>query len=85
MRFWQISCNSKNSTVTSYGLQAIFTSKKMAESQNVIHPTIQSGGKYCVTGLPNNVSCNNISYNEEISMHRFPNHQETWQKSDTMC
>ena len=33
---------------------------------------IKHGGKYCVAGGPNNVSCKNTSYTPGISMHRFP-------------
>ena len=66
--------------MTSCGLQAMFTSKKMAESQNVIRTTTRRGGKYCVAGLPNNVSCTNTSYTEGVSMHRFPKNPETRQK-----
>ena len=30
------------------------------------------GGRYCVAGGPNNVSCTNTSYMDHISMHVFP-------------
>ncbi len=55
-------------------------SAKMAESQNPTHKTTRRGGKYCVAGLPNNVSCTNTSYTVGISMHRFPKNPETRQK-----
>ncbi|EDO33189.1 predicted protein [Nematostella vectensis] len=29
-------------------------------------------GRFCVAGLPNNVSCKNTSYTDNISMHNFP-------------
>ena len=31
------------------------------------------GGKYCVAGGPNNVSCTNSQHMERVSIHRFPN------------
>ena len=33
---------------------------------------IKHGGRYCVAGEPNKVSCKNTSYTPGISMHRFP-------------
>ena len=33
---------------------------------------IKHGGRYCVAGGPNKVSCKNTSYTPGISMHRFP-------------
>ena len=55
-------------------------SVKMAESVNPTLATTRRGGKYCVAGLTNNVSCTNTSYSEGISMHRFPKNPETRQK-----
>ncbi len=55
-------------------------SAKMAESQNPTRKTTRRGGKYCVAGLPNNVSCTNTSYTVGISMHTFPKNPETRQK-----
>lgn len=52
----------------------------MAESQNPTRKTTRRGGKYCVAGLPNNVSCTNTSYTVGISMHRCPKNPETRQK-----
>ena len=34
--------------------------------------TSKRGGKYCVAGGPNNVSCQNTSYTEGVSIHYFP-------------
>ena len=31
------------------------------------------GGKYCVAGGPNNVSCTNGQHTEGVSIHTFPN------------
>ncbi|CAB4033320.1 THAP domain-containing 2-like, partial [Paramuricea clavata] len=31
------------------------------------------GGKYCVAGKPNNVSCTNGQHTKEVSIHHFPN------------
>ena len=31
------------------------------------------GGKYCVAGGPNNVSCTNGQHTKEVSIHHFPN------------
>jgi hypothetical protein len=36
-----------------------------------VRPT-KRGGKYCVAGGRNNVSCQNTSYSPAISMHYFP-------------
>ena len=33
---------------------------------------VKQGGRYCVAGGPNKVSCKNISYTPGISMHCFP-------------
>ena len=33
---------------------------------------IKHGGRHCVAGGPNKVSCKNTSYTPGISMHRFP-------------
>ena len=43
----------------------------MAETQNS-RVKGKSLGKYCVAGGSGNVSCNNNSTTEGISMHRFP-------------
>lgn len=32
----------------------------------------RKGGRYCVAGGPNNISCKNNSYSEGIAMHQFP-------------
>ena len=40
----------------------------MAESREAR----KRGGRYCVAGGPNKVSCTNCSYTEGISMHIFP-------------
>ena len=34
--------------------------------------TSKRGGKYCVAGGPNNISCQNTSYTEGVSIHYFP-------------
>ena len=52
----------------------------MPELQNVIRMTTHRGGKYCVAGLPDNVSCTNTSYTEGISIHIVPKNPETLQK-----
>lgn len=67
--------------VTSRGLHdAVFIHKdNMAESRNVL----RRGGKYCVAGGPNDVSCMNTSYTTGISMHKFPkdeNQRKKWTK-----
>ena len=41
---------------------------------------IKRGGKYCVAGSVNNVSCTNTSYSPGISMHRFPTDKSLCQK-----
>ena len=38
------------------------------------------GGRYCVAGGPNDVSCMNTSYTEGISMHVFPKDETTRRK-----
>lgn len=42
--------------------------------------TRKSGGRYCVAGLPNGVSCTNNSLTPGISMHVFPKKHKTFQK-----
>ncbi|EDO25800.1 predicted protein, partial [Nematostella vectensis] len=40
-------------------------------------------GRFCVAGLPNNVSCKNTSYTDNISMHNFPKDRKLrheWEK-----
>ena len=41
---------------------------------------IKRGGKYCVAGTRDNVSCTNTSYSPGISMHIFPSDKELCQK-----
>ena len=41
---------------------------------------IKRGGKYCVAGTRDNVSCTNMSYSPGISMHRFPSDKVLCQK-----
>ena len=41
---------------------------------------IKRGGKYCVAGSLDNVSCTNTSYSPGISMHRFPSDKVLCQK-----
>ena len=41
---------------------------------------IKRGGKYCVAGSRDNVSCTNTSYSTGISMHRFPSDKVLCQK-----
>ena len=36
---------------------------------------VKRGGKYCVAGGPNKVSCQNTSYSPGLSMHYFPSDQ----------
>ena len=38
------------------------------------------GGKFCIAGGPNNVSCTNTSYTKGISMHIFPKNEELRKK-----
>lgn len=33
---------------------------------------VRGGGRFCVAGAPNNVSCKNTSYTPGIKMHQFP-------------
>eukprot|EP00795_Rhopilema_esculentum_P005660 gene5660-10898_t len=42
--------------------------------------TVKRGGKYCVAGAAGNKSCQNTSYTNGISMHRFPKNEETRRK-----
>ncbi|XP_078356103.1 uncharacterized protein LOC144640918 [Oculina patagonica] len=45
----------------------------MADSQEKHPQSIRKGGKYCVAGLSNGVSCKNRAYqNPNISLHKFP-------------
>ncbi|XP_044176984.1 uncharacterized protein LOC122959630 isoform X1 [Acropora millepora] len=37
-----------------------------------IGKAVQTGGRYCVVGAPNNQSCRNTSYTPGITMHQFP-------------
>lgn len=41
---------------------------------------IKRGGKYCVAGSRDNVSCTNTSYSTGISMHKFPSDKVVCQK-----
>ena len=44
--------------------------------QNMASSTVEicpRGGKYCVAGGPNNISCTNSQHTEGVSIHRFPN------------
>lgn len=58
---------------------------EMAESQEKHGEPIRKGGKYCVAGLPNGVSCKNraTNQNQKISFHKFPKEvktRNTWTK-----
>ena len=48
----------------------------MVNMEKKVSSARKCGGKYCVDGAPNNVSCTNTSYTEGISMHAFSTNAE---------
>ena len=59
--------------VTSRGLHFSHHKGNMAENiYEGSYGALRRGGKYCVAGTPNGISCTNTSYTTGISMHRFP-------------
>jgi hypothetical protein len=45
-----------------------------------VNKATRRGGRYCVAGTPQKVSCKNTSYTPGIKMHAFPKDQKTSQK-----
>ena len=43
--------------------------------------TVKRGGMYCLAGANGNKSCQNTSYTNGISMHRFPKNEETFEET----
>ena len=46
--------------------------KQMEQEESGKSGASTRGGKYCVAGLPNGISCTNCSRTPGVSMHRFP-------------
>ena len=46
--------------------------RNMASVQSINRKKRRVSGKFCVAGGPGNISCNNTSLTEGISMHTFP-------------
>ena len=49
-----------------------FASEHFLHCEDMAEGVVKRGGRYCVAGGPNKVSCMNTSYTPGISMHRFP-------------
>ena len=45
--------------------------------EEAIGTKVKRGGKYCIAGAPKGISCQNTSYTNGISMHKFPSQEET--------
>ena len=80
IRFWTISAwyppakkgdNYCTIIVTSPNVIGFATGNSL-HCEDMAQGGIKHGGRYCVAGGPNKVSCKNTSYTPGISMHRFP-------------
>ena len=54
--------------------------QRTLKMEETFRTTVKRGGKYCVAGAAGNKSCQNTSYTNGISMHRFPKNEETRRK-----
>ena len=54
------------------GLDATIVEKMSEDVQQGLRAKRKKGGKYCVAGTVNGISCKNVSYTPNVSVHKFP-------------